>query len=71
MSYISKESLSYTVQKITKTDKLFGPVHGAENDHETLCGKEINECWFILTNVLGEGEVTCKECKKHTFSNKS
>jgi len=66
-----KKDPLYTVQKITKADKLFGLVHGAENDRETLCGKKINGHWFVLTNIPGEGEITCKECEKHIFSNKS
>ena len=53
----------YTVQRISKKDKLFGKVHGSVDARETICGKEIDENWFILTADFEEG-VTCEVCKK-------
>ena len=51
----------YTVQRITKADKFFGPVHGLNKGSKTLCGRQIDENWYILT-VNYDGEVTCKKC---------
>jgi hypothetical protein len=51
----------YTIQRITKDDKLYGPIHGAHNALGVLCGFALDESWYILTNNY-EGEVTCKKC---------
>jgi len=53
----------YTVQKITKSDKLYGPIHGSEDGSQTLCGKSIDENWYILNNNH-DGEMTCLECER-------
>ena len=54
------------VQKITKRDKLYGPVHLTDDGNYTLCGAMLSgEQWYILR----EGEVTCKECRKEENGN--
>lgn len=51
----------YVVQKCRKNDMLYGPTHKSLDAHETLCGREIDSSWWILTND-GSGVVTCKDC---------
>lgn len=53
----------YTIQRITKADRLFGPIHGTEQVKATLCGREIDYNWYVLTTNY-DGEVTCKRCLK-------
>lgn len=51
----------YTMQRVRKDDSLHGPVHGAMVDSVTLCGKLVDEKWWILTNAFN-GTPTCKDC---------
>jgi len=53
----------YTVQKITKSDKFFGPIHGAMDDQKTVCGLNLDSNWYILSNMF-DGLITCKKCLK-------
>lgn len=57
----------YTIQRITKKDRLFGPVHGTEKVIVTLCGREIDYSWYVLTTDC-DGDVTCKKCLKQMKS---
>lgn len=60
----------YTVQRTRtlNTDRNYsgieciGPVHASDDANITSCGKEIDESWWVLTNVPGQGEVTCRKC---------
>jgi hypothetical protein len=46
------------------TNETYKTLHIADNDH-TLCGKELNEMWFVESSAgLELDDVTCKECKK-------
>lgn len=57
------KDIQYTVQKIhPKTEKYYGAVHGANTDLKTICLLDMDENWAILTNNIGEGTITCKEC---------
>lgn len=51
----------YTLQRITKSDKLIGPAHAADTDLITICGQDIDENWWIINNT-STGTITCKEC---------
>jgi tRNA G18 (ribose-2'-O)-methylase SpoU len=54
----------YTVQRVRKTSNdRYGLVHWAHNDQTTLCDKEIDDGWWILTTDH-DGAATCKKCKK-------
>jgi RNA polymerase subunit RPABC4/transcription elongation factor Spt4 len=53
----------YTVQKITKDDKMIGPIHGSNTADWTLCGLKVNMGWYIVNNTW-DGEITCEECKR-------
>jgi hypothetical protein len=53
----------YTIRQITKKGKLYSSIHASADAHTTLCGHEINENWYILTNE-GIGVVTCEKCKE-------
>lgn len=52
----------YTIQRYRpKSDKLFGAIHYSDDGNTTLCGLEIDDRWWILTNNR-DGEATCKKC---------
>ena len=51
----------YTIQRCRNDDRLYGQIHGAENDSQTLCGQKIDQKWWIITNSR-DGEITCKKC---------
>jgi len=52
----------YTVQKCRAlSEKKYGAIHYAECNGGTLCGKEINQNWWILTTAH-DGIATCKKC---------
>lgn len=51
----------YTVQRVSGKSRL---VHAADNENETRCGLIIDENWYILTNRVGSGKVTCEDCNK-------
>jgi hypothetical protein len=53
----------YTIQHVRKDDTLYGPIHGAMVDYETLCGLSTSHKWWILTNAFN-GTPTCKKCLK-------
>ena len=53
----------YTTRRCRKNDVLYGSTHGSMNGDITLCGKNIDENWWILSNEFN-GEVTCLECIK-------
>ena len=53
----------YTVQRCRKNENAYGPLHGADNDQNTVCGKDIDHNWFIINNTF-DGEINCKECLK-------
>jgi len=52
---------SYTVQKISKGDKLFGPTHWSDEVEETSCGLMVDHNWYILTSD-GSGVPSCPRC---------
>jgi len=47
-------------------DDRYGPTHMSESCAVTLCGREIDEGWWI-ENQAGAG-VDCKKCLKRTQS---
>ena len=53
----------YTVQRCRNNGDVYGDIHGADNDQNTVCGREIDHRWFIINNTF-DGEITCKECLK-------
>jgi len=54
----------YTVQRVrSKSGKPYGPIHWAENEDKTLCGKGVDENWTILSND-GRAKANCKACIK-------
>jgi len=53
----------YTVERVTKADKPFGPSHGADSDQRTVCGLAIDSKWWITDNTF-TGTITCKRCLK-------
>ena len=53
----------YTVQRVRKTsDDRYGLVHWSHDVQETLCDKEIDDGWWILT-TRHDGIATCKKCQ--------
>jgi len=54
----------YTIQKITATtDKHYGAIHGSYHGEETVCGKELNSNWYIISNDFSRNStITCKKC---------
>lgn len=58
-------SAIYTVFKCnSKTnDEKVGPLHWSDDGIKTLCGKDIDENWYILDNTF-TGDATCKKCVK-------
>lgn len=53
----------YTIQKCSKDSKFYGSIHGSNDAYITICGKEIDETFYILTNNYDD-EITCKKCLK-------
>ena len=51
----------YTVSKINREDKLYGPAHGSTTGDETICGLTLTYGWSIINNTF-DGEITCKAC---------
>lgn len=51
----------YTVSRCRRDNTLFGPVHFADDDNFTRCGKLIDKNWFVITNNFN-GDATCKRC---------
>jgi hypothetical protein len=46
------------------TTATYKTLHVA-NSNYTLCGKELNEMWYVESSAgLELDDVTCKECKK-------
>ena len=55
------DSCLYTVRKVSKEDRIYGPSHGTEDCDKTLCGIQINETWY-LTDHSYNGTITCADC---------
>ena len=55
----------YTVQRIKKNDKFYGPIHGSCDGASIICNDkiELGPGWYILNNTF-DGEITCKNCLK-------
>lgn len=54
----------YTIQKCSfKKNEFYGSIHYSEDCNQTLCGQEIDEKWWVLTNNCSENEITCKKCR--------
>lgn len=51
----------YTVRKCRKDDSLYGDIHGCDNIEKTVCGLDIDENYWIVSNAF-DGEITCKYC---------
>lgn len=51
----------YIVRKITKGVGFMGLIHGADDDHKTLCGQRI-DTWDALITDYRDGSITCKKC---------
>jgi len=52
----------YTVQACHKSGAKYGPIHGSSDCNMTLCGKGIDENWWILTTNGCGATITCKKC---------
>jgi len=50
----------YRCKSKTSNDRI-GPFHGSDYGEKTLCGKPIDEGWFIADNTF-TGKITCKKC---------
>lgn len=59
-------NLIYTLQLCRFPDDVrHGPIHGADCDRETLCGRIITDkYWYLTTDGTGAETVTCKRCRK-------
>lgn len=55
-----KQAYTVRICKSLKNDTRIGPYHYSHYATQTLCGREINERWWI-ENSEGKG-VTCKKC---------
>jgi len=60
---------NYTVYRTKTTDKnddrQVGPIHGAVDDLETICGLKITYFFWINKNRDIElSDITCKKCLK-------
>lgn len=55
--------MSYTVHycKNKHDDSPRGLHHASKDAKETLCGKQIDERWYISNNT-GDGKITCPRC---------
>lgn len=55
----------YTVMHSIKEHYYYSiePIHGSMDLKKTICGKNIDDTWMILTNAF-DGEITCPECVK-------
>ncbi len=52
----------YSVQRAkVGSDIPFGKIHFSDDGIHTLCGKFLDEYWWILTNNH-QGEATCTQC---------
>jgi len=47
--------------KSKTNDERKGPFHYSDDSIKTLCGKDIDENWYICDNTFS-GTSTCKEC---------
>lgn len=56
------KTFRYTTSKINVyNEKLIGSVHYSETGDVTICGKDIDTKWWILSNNF-DGKATCKKC---------
>lgn len=53
----------YTVHRCRslKSDERIGALHYSDDGEATLCGKELDENWYILDNSFS-GKATCRKC---------
>lgn len=51
----------YTTRRCRKNGDLYGKTHGSMDGGKTVCGEDMDEKWWILTNAF-DGRVTCKRC---------
>lgn len=63
---MDSSNVLYTVMRVNKKDELYGKIHGSNHADKTLCGLEINENWWIVSNAF-DGEITCPKCLKSLF----
>ena len=53
----------YTVQRCRKNGETYGSIHGSMDANTTLCGIEMGENWWVLTNAF-DAAPECKRCLK-------
>jgi hypothetical protein len=54
----------YVPKNKEKFSETFLTLHAADND-KTLCGKELNEMWYVISSSgLSPEDITCKKCIK-------
>ena len=58
----------YVLRLGSATGKLFGASHGSMDSYKTLCGKNIDDHFWITHNAF-DGNITCKECLKQLQEN--
>jgi len=50
--------------KSLKNNSKNSSVHYSKDAEKTLCGKNLNEYWYIMTNDLSINFVNCNKCLK-------
>lgn len=55
--------MRYHTYKVAKAGNPISSVHAAENDQQTLCGKEITDRWYIVPNSDWK-VVQCRRCRE-------
>lgn len=62
LNYVQR--CKYSPKNTEKFSERFETIHAA-NNNETLCGKELNYMWFIISSSgMSIEDVTCKKCLK-------
>ena len=52
----------YTVSRCRDDGTFYGPVHSSRDCDITLCGKNVDDRWWVVSNSGELDTVTCKQC---------
>ena len=55
----------YIATKINKANEFYGNYHGCFGYKETICGKSLDDSWYLIPLNIGDPikpNVTCKKC---------
>lgn len=55
-------STVYSVRRIKRDMKAHGPHHGSRDGYSTVCGKSLDDGWYITHNNY-DGPITCRACR--------